>query len=207
MKKRRPAVRRVPTQARSKKRVEAILDAAAEIFRDTGYDSATVDAIAEQAGTSIGSIYQFFPNKQALFEALAERCIERTRSLFEEILSPELLAKGWEDILGEMLVAYFEWERSDITAGALYRNLHLYGMFEAADRAMTQELIDRTGQLIAVYTDLPRAKRRLVATTLVNTTTSFLFYARRETHSVARKLLAETQRMLIGYLREFVRTD
>jgi AcrR family transcriptional regulator len=197
--------RRVPTQERSKKRVEAILDAAAQIFVDVGYDNATVDAIAEQAETSVGSIYQFFPNKQALFEALAERCLERSKELFEEMLTPEVLAAGWQEILGVLLRAYYEWECRDITAKALYSNLHLYGMFEAADRAMTQELIGRADQLIAFYTDLTAARRKIVATTVVNTVTSFLFYARQEKESTGKKLLEETRLMLIRYLEAYAR--
>jgi|SRR5687768_8562936 len=199
--------RRVPTQERSKKRVEAILDAAAEIFVEVGYDSATIDSIAERAETSVGSIYQFFPNKEALFIALAERCIERTKQVFEEVVTPKVLAGGWEQILGRFLDAYYEWECTDMTAKALYRNLHLYGMFEAADRAMTQELIGRAEQLISFYTDLTAARRKIVATTVVNTVTSFLFYARQEKKAVARKLMEETKTMLIRYLREYVSSN
>lgn len=197
--------RRVPTQERSRKRVEAILDAAAEVFVDPGYDSATIDAIAERAGTSVGSIYQFFPNKQALFLALSDRCIERTRSLFEDVLTPEILARGWEGILAEMLDAYWRWEHADMTAKAINRNLHLYGMFEEADRAMTQEMIERTSQLLAMFSDLKPARRKIVATTVVNTTTAFLFYAQQEKESVAKKLLEETKAMLIRYLRAYAR--
>jgi AcrR family transcriptional regulator len=197
--------RRVPTQERSKRRVETILDAAAEEFVHVGYDSATIDAIAERAGTSVGSIYQFFPNKQALFEALAERCIQRTKDLFEEVLTPKVLQGGWESILERMIEAYYEWECSDMTARAIYRNLHLYGMFEAADRAMTQELIERTSGLLAFYSDLTPSRRKIVAATVINTVTSFLFYARQETESHGRKLLEETKTMLIRYLREYAR--
>jgi AcrR family transcriptional regulator len=195
--------RRVPTQERSKKRVESILDAAAVEFVQVGYDNSTVDAIAERAGTSVGSIYQFFPNKQALFEALSERCIQRTKEVFEEALTPKVMQKGWEAILGRMLEAYYEWECTDITARAIYRNLHLYGIIEAADRALNTELVERAGQLLAFYSDLPPARRRVVATTIVNAANSFLFYARQEKESFARKMLEETKTMLIRYLRDY----
>jgi AcrR family transcriptional regulator len=196
--------RRVPTQERSKKRVESILDAAAQIFVEMGYDNATVDAIADRADTSVGSIYQFFPNKQALFIALAERCIERSKQVFEQVLTPKVLASGWEKILSLIIDAYYEWECTDITAKALYRNLHLYGMFEEADRAMTEELIGGTERLMAFYTELTPAKRKLVATTVVNTVTAFLFYARQEKESAGKKLLEETKVMLIRYLNGYV---
>ena len=53
--------------------VDAILDAAATVLRTTGYDDATTNHVAEVAGVSVGSLYQYFPNKQALVDALIVR--------------------------------------------------------------------------------------------------------------------------------------
>lgn len=66
-------MRRSPQQARGQRRVTKILDAAAEIFAEVGYEEATTNAIAIRANTSIGSLYQFFPNKLAILNALAHR--------------------------------------------------------------------------------------------------------------------------------------
>src|SRR5882672_9002926 len=77
--------RRVPSQERSRKRALRILDAAARVFGTVGYEAATTEAIAKAAGTSIGSLYQFFPNKHALFDAIANRHLERARALFDEL--------------------------------------------------------------------------------------------------------------------------
>jgi AcrR family transcriptional regulator len=57
-----------------------IVEAADRVFADVGYEAATMEQIAERAETSIGSVYQFFPNKGALFEALCDRYFERARS-------------------------------------------------------------------------------------------------------------------------------
>ncbi|HEY0947216.1 MAG TPA: TetR/AcrR family transcriptional regulator [Opitutaceae bacterium] len=65
--------RKKPSQSRSQATVDVILDAAARIFVETGFDAATTNAIAERAGVSIGSLYQYFPNKLALLAALKER--------------------------------------------------------------------------------------------------------------------------------------
>lgn len=67
--------RKKPSQSRSQATVDVILDAAARIFVETGFDAATTNAIAERAGVSIGSLYQYFPNKLALLAALKERHI------------------------------------------------------------------------------------------------------------------------------------
>ena len=62
--------RRRPRQARSRETVAAILQAAAEVFGALGYERATTNRIAERAGVSIGSLYQYFPDKAALLRTL-----------------------------------------------------------------------------------------------------------------------------------------
>ena len=57
------APRRIPIQERGEQRVTELLEAAAAIFAEVGYEAATMRDIAGRAGASIGSLYQFFPNK------------------------------------------------------------------------------------------------------------------------------------------------
>jgi len=61
--------------------VDAILRATAHILVRDGYDGASTNRVAERAGVSIGSIYQYFPNKEALFLALVERHVEEMRAV------------------------------------------------------------------------------------------------------------------------------
>src|SRR5262245_23805218 len=71
-----PQMRRRPKQARSQQRVDHLLNMAAQVFEESGYATATTNAIAARAGVSIGSLYQFFPNKEAMMDALVERYLE-----------------------------------------------------------------------------------------------------------------------------------
>jgi AcrR family transcriptional regulator len=68
----RPA-RRKPTQTRARLTVNAILDAVIRLLKREGHKAITTNRIAEVAGVSIGSVYQYFPNKRAIFIALHER--------------------------------------------------------------------------------------------------------------------------------------
>ena len=70
---RRTAPRKRPRQDRSEATVDAILEAAAREFASEGYEAATTNKIAEAAGTSVGSLYQYFPSKDAIAVELARR--------------------------------------------------------------------------------------------------------------------------------------
>ena len=69
----RMEARNQPRQRRSRATVEAVLAAAAQVFEAHGYAAGTTNRIAERAGVSIGTLYQYFPNKEALAVALLER--------------------------------------------------------------------------------------------------------------------------------------
>ncbi|WP_339692938.1 helix-turn-helix domain-containing protein [Celeribacter baekdonensis] len=62
--------RKTPRQARSKATVHAILEAAARILETQGVDAVTTNAVADRAGVSVGSLYQYFPSKEAIFAEL-----------------------------------------------------------------------------------------------------------------------------------------
>jgi len=69
----RTTPRKRPRQQRSKDTVDAILDATTRVLKQVGFDGLTTNAVAEKAGVSIGSVYQYFPNKEAMVSALIER--------------------------------------------------------------------------------------------------------------------------------------
>jgi AcrR family transcriptional regulator len=71
------AMRKAPRQARSRATTDAILDAAAHILGERGWAGLTTNAVAEFAGVSIGSLYQYFPNKLALIEAVRRRHLDQ----------------------------------------------------------------------------------------------------------------------------------
>jgi AcrR family transcriptional regulator len=66
-------LRNVPTQARSRERLRRVLDAADELLATEGAEAFTTNRIAQSAGIPVGSVYRYFPDKQAIVEALALR--------------------------------------------------------------------------------------------------------------------------------------
>jgi AcrR family transcriptional regulator len=71
--------RRTPRQARSRATVDFLLEAAAQVFGERGY-AATTNQVAARAGVSIGTLYQYFADKDALLVALAERHLDQARA-------------------------------------------------------------------------------------------------------------------------------
>lgn len=88
-----PKPRKQPRQRRSRATVEAILSAATQVFRRHGYAAGTTDRIAERAGVSVGSLYQYFPNKDALLVVLAERHVDEGFARIREMLRDALDSK------------------------------------------------------------------------------------------------------------------
>lgn len=77
--------RRMPIQARAKKRHEQILDITAELLVKVGVDELTTILIAQSLGISVGSLYHYFPNKMAILYALAQRWLDEITVALDDI--------------------------------------------------------------------------------------------------------------------------
>jgi AcrR family transcriptional regulator len=100
-----------PKRERGKQRVATLMDAGAELFAEKGYEATTMTEIASRAGAAIGSLYQFFPSKEALAEALFNRFAERAAAAFARVeeLAPGCSARE----LADLFVDYKLRQRSD----------------------------------------------------------------------------------------------
>lgn len=101
--------RKVATQERSRATVDAILEATARILVKDGYDRASTNRIADAAGVSIGSLYQYFPSKEALVAALIERHMDKMWSLIRDAMvrtQGAPLRKAARDLVRVMIEAH-----------------------------------------------------------------------------------------------------
>lgn len=101
--------RKQPRQARSVAMVDAILDATARVLVRESYARASTNAIAEAAGISVGSLYQYFPNKDSLITALHARHVRHVHEEFARILDkpePSTLAQAVKDIIHAVVEAH-----------------------------------------------------------------------------------------------------
>ncbi len=203
------ALRRVPTQDRGRARVEAILDAAESVFADAGYDNATTEAIAQQAGASIGSLYQFFPNKRALFEAVSTRYLDRARTLFEGTVIGALPDMPWESLLDLSIDAFWTMEKSSPAFSAIWLQGKVTRQLLESAQALNRLFADRAEEILHRYApQMPKKRRALLATMLVEATSGMLFSAvRAMPSSTSEELIRETKRMLRAYVRDVLASE
>jgi AcrR family transcriptional regulator len=198
------APRRIPVQSRSRERVERILDAAAQVFADAGYDAATTEAIAARAGVSIGSLYQFFPNKQSLFDAVARRHLEQASAVFFTAFAADSPDVPWQELLDRAIDAFAALDRDDPNLRAVWRNWHVAGEFFAAGEVLNREFARRAEAVLAREASrLPKAKRALVATMIVETVSAMLALVSRRRVDDGDAVVAETKVMLRRYLEAY----
>jgi AcrR family transcriptional regulator len=93
---RKRAIRTEPTQRRSTQRLDGLLDAAAEIVDETGFERLTTQMVAERAGASIGTVYRYFPDRVAVLHALRERSIRRFRERVADEMEGTELSTWWD---------------------------------------------------------------------------------------------------------------
>lgn len=112
MSSRSPAMpRRVPRQKRGERRVAGLLRAADCVIAEVGYDATTMCAIAGRAGSSIGSLYQFFPNKEAVAEALRARYVGEVEALWASLAHGSKTASA-EALVSELVKSQIEFAKS-----------------------------------------------------------------------------------------------
>jgi AcrR family transcriptional regulator len=98
-------VRKHPKQERSQATVEAILTATTRILTEQGYAQFTTNRVAELAGVSVGSLYQYFPNKEALIVALMEHHTNAMAQLAQQHLEGLEARRSVMDVLQQLIKA------------------------------------------------------------------------------------------------------
>ena len=194
-------LRRLPQQKRSQERVEKILDAAALVFDEVGFEAATTHLIAARAETAVGSIYQFFPDKLAIFNALELRHVERVYVIWEKLLQPEIVQLPFADFI-HILVNQFQKLFAQPTSKVVFAQFFTSPkIFKNIDNSFTQEAIQFTAKLFKNRNSALAEKRvQLLAEISVHGINTLILLALRSDNSQA--IFMETENLLKGYLRD-----
>jgi AcrR family transcriptional regulator len=201
-----PRLRRVPTQARSRARVRRLLDTADELVAEEGAEALTTTRVAEAAGVSVGSLYQYLPDKGAIVEALARRYLAEFEGLMDELEQEIATDPGrWSDPIGRLIDAFAARYRERPGYRALWFGRELNEELRAADRENKMALA-RGVRRIAVRLGLARDDDylRVAARAGVLVTDSILQEAFRLDSRGDPALIEEAKRILRLYLAEVV---
>ncbi|WP_394851116.1 TetR/AcrR family transcriptional regulator [Pendulispora rubella] len=192
-------------QQRSRERLERILERAASLFVERGYESTTMENIAERAQTSIGSVYQFFPNKRAIFDAMAQRYIELSREQFEQLFASFAAIERWDEMLDRAIDAFAAFDRSSVVIRAVWLNLALSPEFLLAGEALNREFARRAVDLFADRAkDLSADKLLVIATMVVEHISAMMIVNVRRNDALGEAVLEETKVLLRRYLQPYL---
>jgi AcrR family transcriptional regulator len=139
-------LRRTPVQGRSQARVQRMLAAAAALVEEDGVEAVTTSRIAERAGVSVGSLYQFFPDKTSILDALVLRYSDAFRQLVERVAATGTF-NDWREAVAATLDAYFDFYRSEPGFRALWYG-YVRADLRAADKAANVLLARVTRDLV-----------------------------------------------------------
>jgi AcrR family transcriptional regulator len=151
-------LRRVPVQGRSVARVARMLDACAELVNEVGYEGLTTTLLAERAGVAIGSVYQFFPDKRAIVQALTLRNLEGYLDRLAARIAEERFANWWE-VVDAAIDEYIVMHRS--VPG--FRTLHFGDVVDIhlldAERDNNAVIVEHLTRLLVQRYDLGNPER------------------------------------------------
>ena len=163
-----PKPRNAPRQQRSRETYERVLDVAAKTFEELGYSGTTTNKVAEAAGISIGTLYHYFPDKDALLYSLAERHLTGARTSMMEAF--ERLGDERPSLEDSLRTGIEASVRLHVEHPQLHRLLYdsapraeaLLHRLRAANAAIAEQVARHFERL-----DVARGNRRLIADMLV----------------------------------------
>lgn len=135
-------------QARGQKRIAELLRAAGEVFAEVGYEQATTNAIAARAGASPGTLYQFFPNKQAIAEALAKEYAARNQAVHESPFDVDVARVPLAKLIDGMIDPFLEFRRNAPGFDALFTGSVVSRELAGRIQVLHEQLKQRVAHLI-----------------------------------------------------------
>jgi AcrR family transcriptional regulator len=187
--------------ARGEQRIAQLLDAAAAEFAEVGYEAATTNGIAARAGASPGTLYQFFPNKEAMALALALRYREQLGAVFAFVEDPDLGSVPLPRLIGRVVDTVAAFTVANPAFKAVFAGSatpsHLAASHQELHRAMQGWMVC---VVRAVAPGLPSERRRRAATVATHMLKAMLPLLIASSARERGKLVREFKNALYGYL-------
>ena len=201
-----PALRRVPQQARSRALIRRVLDAADALLAAEGVEALTTTRIAAEANVAVGSLYQYFPDKRAIVDAIADRYLEEFEGLMDE-LAERAVEAGWrgDELVDGLIDAYAERYRGQPGYRALWFGRHLSEELRQADRRNKAALAEGVRRILTGTGAVRDSKGlRTACFAAVLTADAMLVEAFQQDPKGEPALLGEAKRILRCHLADVV---
>ncbi len=194
-------LRRIPQQVRSRERVNLILDAAAQVFEEVGYEAASTELIAACAQTSIGSLYRFFPDKSTILFALAERFAEQMRQLFTTTFNAAAVDNPLAKVLSETVDAFDHLYTTEPGCRTVMLQSRVSPELQAVNGRVDREIVIQLEAFFALrQPTMKPEQRRLVALISVEIAGALQLLSLAQDQQLQQQIVAETKQVLIRYL-------
>jgi AcrR family transcriptional regulator len=195
-------MRKEPRQARSRATVDAIVQAGARVLGDQGWAGFTTNKVAEVAGVSIGSLYQYFPDKLSLIEAVRSHHFEDVLRVIRKAMDRQKPVRQFAEALVDGMIA------AHLEHPALHRvmldEVPGHAGSRIAHDAFRAEYLSRYAAAIAPYRRI--AKRHLIAEVLSSAVEGVIHNAARNGQLESPALKQALADLICAYLSQPGRT-
>ena len=191
--------RRRPDQARAARRRDSLLDAVTRLLAARGYEAVTTNAIAREAGTAVGTVYDYFPNKDAILVAL----LERYRQRLEQRLMTTLAAAADAEL--DMLVergvrAFADFYREEAGYAELWLSSQLVGSLRDTGTRWGVQFGELLGALVQQRLEVSPARAQAIALAFVHAVSAVITMALGRSEAERDALIDEAVVIGQGYL-------
>ncbi|MFC9425481.1 TetR family transcriptional regulator [Streptomyces sp. NPDC056987] len=188
-------------QARGERRIAQLLDAAASVFCANGYTAASTNSIAREAGVSPGTLYQFFPNKEAIAVELGDQLLTRWRETYGQALTPTHLALPLDRLLDAVIDPLIQFNRENPAFAVLMHGPDIPGQVTQEHDALHSSMLTRVEDILGAYLpDVPKTDTDRVAQMLFTVFKAGLILIMTADPAERDAYTTELKRVLFRYL-------
>jgi AcrR family transcriptional regulator len=198
-------MKRQPTQERSQQRRDRILRATGKLLNEMDYAAINVAAIADRAETSVGSIYQYFPNKDAILHALAHNYLEDMYETMADVFHG-VDTRTVEEQVERVMVWLNDYSESHPGTHQILKSDWVSGETKVAVDALHVALMDAVSQTIGAFAPhIDDARRKVCAEVILSITDGLLPRMALTTGTEREQIAEEMKRAMIAYLKDLTR--
>jgi AcrR family transcriptional regulator len=198
--------RKLPTQSRSRERVETILRAAEELLMDNTAPEITTSSISKRAKVPVGSVYQYFKDKDAVLLTLGERVVHEKNQRLAKTFDEVSKHAHWRHVVKKTISAFAKLEMESLLHHKLEKALYNNSDWQQINLRIENQMVDffANHQMLASR-GLPADQARIVVSTIIMISTALVKRANNmPSQQETDMLISELRQMITAYLSQIL---